>query len=122
MITSTVEGLAKIPRAVRKGRAPVLDDAEHRALYDLERLSHKRPLLLIADNLHWWDGRSLEFLECLLSPRIRSAFPFLGAMRVLAVQTPEPFQRIANPEPYHALLGAAATPTFPLSRIPRNGL
>lgn len=120
IITAGVEALAKARRGRRRGRAPLLEDAEQDVLFQLERLGKKQPLLLIADNLHWWDSRSLEFLGRLREPRMREAFPFLSEMRVLAVQTQEPYQAVANPRAHDALIGSSETRRFPLQRVPRE--
>jgi tetratricopeptide (TPR) repeat protein len=121
IITSTVQGLAALRQSGRRDRSLFLGDTEQRILYELERLSEKRPLLLIADNLHWWDARSLDFLGSLRDPRMWSAFPFLTDMRLLVAQTIEPYQNVAHPQAHDALLQPSATRTFDLPRIPRAG-
>jgi hypothetical protein len=120
IITAGVEALAKARRGRRRGRAPLLEDAEQDVLVQLERLGKKQPLLLIADNLHWWDSRSLEFLARLREPRMREAFPFLNEMRMLAVETQEPYQTVANPRAHDALVGSSTTRRFKLQRVPRD--
>ncbi|MFL5909098.1 MAG: hypothetical protein ACJ768_00790 [Gaiellaceae bacterium] len=121
IITATVEMLASAHRGRRRRRAPLLGDVERDILFELEQLGKTRPLLLIADNAHWWDARSLEFLGRLREPRMRDAFPFLASLRVLGVQTPEPYQTVANPAAHDALLGSSQTRRFTLGRVPREG-
>ena len=41
-------------------------------------------------------------------------------MRLLAVQTVEPYQSIANPDAHDALLAPSGTSRFPLQRVPRD--
>ena len=120
LITSTV-ALAKLPEEAGQRNILFLGDAEQRILFELEGLSEKRPLLLIADNLHWWDAKSLDFLSLMHDARMWSAFTFLTEMRVLAVQTVEPYQSVANPDAHDALLRPSTTRTFELSRVPRDG-
>jgi hypothetical protein len=120
IITNTIEALVKVRAGRRRQRTPFLGDAEQEVLSELERLSERTPLLLIADNLHWWDSTSLEFLIQLRDPGMRSAFPFLADMRVLAVQTPEPHQSIAHPDAHDALLVPSETHYFELEPIPRH--
>ena len=48
--------------------------------------------------------RSLEFLRRLRDPSMCDAFPFLAEMRILAAQTPEPHQSVANPAAHQAIL------------------
>jgi hypothetical protein len=121
LITATVEAAAQARKARKRERAMFLGDTEQAILYELERSAKKGPLLFIADNLHWWDRASLDFLGQVRSPRMWDAFPFLAELRVLAVQTPEPYQSIADPEAHEALLSPSSTSTFALQRIPREG-
>ncbi len=121
LITATVQMLAKVQQARCRNPAMLLGGLEQDALYRLDRLGRKRPILLIADNLHWWDSRSLEFLGTLLDRRMRSAFPSLEELRVLAVQTTEHYQPVANPKAHSALLTAGRVRHFELRRPPREG-
>jgi Predicted ATPase len=120
IITATVQTIARLRPKRRRARSMFLGDAEQQILFDLERLASKRPLLLIADNLHWWDPASLEFLDRLREPRMREAFPFLFEMRLLAAETTEPYQHVSNPDAHEALLSPATTRYFELSRVPRE--
>lgn len=120
LITSTVEALAQA-RGNRRRKTLFLGDEEQAILYELEGLARKRPILLIADNLHWWDAESLAFLGKVLDPRMWGSFPFLAELRVLGVQTPEPYQFVASPAAHEALLAAGEASLYPLPRIPREG-
>ena len=121
IITATVQALANASRAGRKGRMLLLSDTEQEILVELRQLAKRPPLLLIADNLHWWDARSLEFLGRLRNPRMREAFPFLADLRILAVQTPEPYQTVANPAAHEVLLAPMETQPVRLPKIPLEG-
>jgi hypothetical protein len=120
IVTSTVTALAKMRRSRRRARSLYLGDAEQPILFHLQRLGRRRPLLLIADNLHWWDAASLAFLRRLREPAMTEAFPFLNGLRVLAVATPEPYQRVVQPDAFAATLHPASTHRFALPRIPRD--
>jgi hypothetical protein len=121
LITATVELLAKVVQGTRRGKAIPLANDEQDILYELERLSQRKPILFIADNLHWWDGQSLALLARLRDPRMRSAFPFLDEMRVLAVQTPPPYQQIEHPEAHEAFLSSGPNRAISLQRVQRDG-
>lgn len=121
LITSTVEALGSLRRTRTKDTSIFLGDTEQRVLVELERLSDNKPLLLIADNLHWWDASSLDFLGLMRDERMWSAFPFLAEMRLLAVQTVEPYQSIANPAAHEALLRPSVTHEYTLHRVPAEG-
>lgn len=121
ILTATIEALAKARRNRRRSPSMLLTDIERDILHELQRLARKRPVLLIADNLHWWDAQSLELLSRFQDPRLVSAFPFLTDLRILAVQTTEPYQSIANPRAHDALLEPRTTRCFKLGRIAREG-
>jgi tetratricopeptide (TPR) repeat protein len=120
LITATVEALASLRQSRSHDTSIFLGDTEQRILYELERLSNG-PLLLIADNLHWWDTRSLDFLGLMRDTRMWSSFPFLAEMRLLAVETVEPYQSIANPAAHEALMRPSVTHDYTLQRVPREG-
>jgi hypothetical protein len=121
LITATVELLAKAVQTTRRGKAIPLANDEQDILYEFEGLSHRRPILFIADNLHWWDAQSLALLVRLRDPRMRAAFPFLDEMRVLAVQTPPPYQQIEHPEAHEAFLTSGPNRVVSLQRVERDG-
>jgi hypothetical protein len=120
LITATVEAGVEARKTRRSERVRFLSPPEQEIIFKLDRLA-KKPLLLIADNLHWWDSESLAFLTFLNDPRTWEALPFLRNLRVLAVQTPEPYQTIASPMAHEALLARSAGYPVELKRIPREG-
>jgi hypothetical protein len=120
LITSAVQTISSLRNRKRRERAVLLDDAEHRILHELELLSGNKPLLLIADNLHWWDASSLAFLARIREPRLVEEVPFLGLLRVIATQTVEPYQSVLHSAPHRTLLSPTRTRTFVLGRIPRD--
>lgn len=121
IVTATVQALVSARSVDRKGRMLLLTDAEQEILVELRRIAKRPPLLLIADNLHWWDTRSLDLLGRLRNPHMRDAFPFLDDMRILAVQTPQPYQAVANPEAYEALLAPMETRPIQLPKVAIEG-
>jgi hypothetical protein len=121
IITATIDALAKARQLQRRDRRMFLGESEQIVLHELERLGKRRPLLVIADNLHWWDSSSLALLRHLGDPRMWEAFPFLTELRLLGVQTIEPYQSVANPEAHDALLAPSRTCRFSLPRVPREG-
>ena len=120
LITATVHALDQMRPARQKARKLYLDDVEQGILFELDRIARGRPLLIIADNLHWWDSGSLEFLGRLRELRMSEAFPFLANMRVIAVQTIEPYQQTAHPAARDALLARGETTYHELPRPSRT--
>lgn len=119
-LTEAVELLVEARSKRRKGRAILLDDAEQDIVAKLDSMSRKGPLLMIADNLHWWDARSIDLLGSLRDPRMAEAFPFLGEMRLLAVQTSARHQPAANPTARETLLAPLKTHRVDLEGVPRE--
>lgn len=119
LITSTVEGIDSIRRDRREPSTVFLEEREQTILHELERLGDSKPTLLIADNLHWWDARSLRLLSGLLDSRLRGAFPFLRHIRVLLVQTMEPYQSVVHPS-QHAAVMSLAVNRRELERVPQR--
>jgi tetratricopeptide (TPR) repeat protein len=120
LITTAAQGMVSFRRN-RKRRKVFLGDREHEILRDLQRLGKRRPILLIADNLHWWDSESLRLLHSLRQTNLRQAFPFLEGLRLLAVETPEPYQTVASPDAHRTLLEGSAVHHVRLGRIQRRG-
>ena len=120
VLTTSLENLARL-QSEDKTQTVMLDRQELDVMARLSKLSRRRPLLVIADNLHWWDARSLEFLGRLRDNRIVEAFPFLREMRVLGVETAEPHQSVAHPQSHKRLLLPHFTRTLELEGIPREG-
>ena len=117
IITSTVQGLTRLRKSRRLQKTIFLGDREQEILANLERLGRKRPILLIADNLHWWDAGSLHLLRELVEPVMQDAFPFLADLRILAVQTPAPYQETVHEEVLRNALSGTSPRRVRLPRI-----
>ena len=115
-ITDTIEGIVSAERGSRTNSPILFEEPEQEILHRLERLGRGEPILLIADNLHWWDDKSLRLLAILLDSRLEVPFPFLRGFRVLCVQTTEPYQQVANPS-RHAKTVSAVVNRRELGRI-----
>lgn len=119
VISSTVQALVSSRSQKRSHAMRYLGDQEQTIVADLEQLGRSKAILLVADDLQWWDRGSLTFLRQLLAPRMASAFPFLSELRVLAVQTPEPYQPRIHEDALDTLLSSAVRPARQLERIDR---
>jgi hypothetical protein len=120
LITSSIEALAHARQARGRGTGVVLSETEQDILHRLERLAKHGPLLLIADNLHWWDAQSIEFLGRLRTSRMTNAYRFLENLRILAVSTPEPYQSVVAPDIYEQFTSPTRTTRVRLPRISRE--
>ncbi|HTD36088.1 MAG TPA: AAA family ATPase [Candidatus Limnocylindrales bacterium] len=69
-------------------RSFLLDDTEREILLRLERLAGGNRLLLVLDDLQWWDDKSIGLVKLMLSPQWNEAFPFLADTVYLALTTP----------------------------------
>ena len=81
------EGARRLKAGLKGKKSLFLSREEQAIIADLERMAKKKPLLLIADNIHWWDIASLQLLLQLLSDDAREAYPFLKQLRVVGIQT-----------------------------------
>ena len=88
--------------ARRKRSSLFLAEDEQSILADFSKDAGTRPVLLVADNLHWWDRDSLNLLRTMLLGKIRKAYPFLSSLRVVAVTTDETYQRPIWQETYES--------------------
>ncbi|MCW2995084.1 MAG: ATPase [Conexibacter sp.] len=88
---------------------------EREVLLDVKRLARSRPLLLIADNAHWWDADSLRLLGELLSEPLRAAIPQLASVVVLLVDTAGE-QPVVAPAPFDAMVAKHISATHTTMR------
>lgn len=117
MLTSAAQGLTRLHRG-RRHRKIVLADEEQEIVAKLERFGRKKPLLLIADNFHWWDAASLLVVRRLLEPEVQEAYTFLKKMRILVAQTPAPYQVTAHPEVLRHVLVGLQPHRISLTQVP----
>ncbi|UJB65209.1 AAA family ATPase [Acidovorax sp. YS12] len=64
-----------------------LYDEEVSLLTVFNQQARGRPVLMIADDIEWWDGRSLSILAMILKKEIEGTFPFVSNFYLLAVTT-----------------------------------
>ncbi len=80
--------------AARKKRSGLfLTEDEQSILFDIAKDAGERPVLLVADNLHWWDKGSLALLRSMLKGMASKAYPFIDTLRIIAVTTDDTYQR-----------------------------
>lgn len=88
-------------------------------ILDFKRLARSNPLLVIADNAHWWDADSLRLLGDVLSEPLREAIDQLDSVVVLLLDTAEE-QAVAAPEAFDALVAKCVSYTRRISRCTRD--
>jgi tetratricopeptide (TPR) repeat protein len=118
LLTTTIEALARYQRERRSEPAVLLDQKEQEVIFRLSKAGQRRPLLLVADNLHWWDSDSLALLHRLHSGPLGESYPHLQRMRILAVETAESHQQVAHPQARDTFLLPGQTEVFSLPPIP----
>nr|WP_297383272.1 ATP-binding protein [uncultured Roseateles sp.] len=70
-----------------KERYQFLSNEEQNVLYHLQRFVGKKPLLIVCDDLQFWDEAALSLLRIMLSGKIGDAYAFLANTRFVIVQT-----------------------------------
>lgn len=121
VLTATIQAALKLRPSRIRARKLYLGQVEQTVLFDLGRLARGRPILLICDNLHWWDAQSIQLLGRLREDRMADAFSHLSGLQVLGAQALDMYQTPSNPDALAALLRADETTYFDVRRPPRLG-
>lgn len=64
-----------------------LNNEEHEILFRLQSIAGNNPLLVIADDMQYWDHESLRFILIILSSQLDHAYPFLSRTHIIAATT-----------------------------------
>ena len=67
-------------------------EEEWKWLGKLRRMSRGNPVVLIADNIHWWDEASFSLLQKLSESRDWKEDAFLASLKLIIVRTTDPSQ------------------------------
>lgn len=70
-----------------EARTPFLRQDDREILMRIQKAAARRRVLLVCDNLQWWDEASLQLLGLVLGPASRAAYSFLETVAILALQT-----------------------------------
>lgn len=87
VISATLHTLFQREKTRRRRETLYLSDVEFEILHRIETADGKRPILLIAENFHWWDENSLECLKVLLSTSLWDIYPSLIDLHCIFVVT-----------------------------------
>jgi AAA ATPase-like protein len=68
-------------------RSFTLDQSDREILLRLDRIAARGRLLLVLDDLQWWDERSIGLAQLMISGRVNDMFPFLNNTAYLALTT-----------------------------------
>lgn len=71
------------------GKKRILTERQQAFLYELASVREKRSVLLIADNLHYWDEESFTFLAQIQKGFWDEEYPGLKRVRTLLIWTPD---------------------------------
>ena len=83
------------------------NEEEWKWLGKLRRMSRGNPVILIADNVHWWDKESFELLSKLSETRDWSEDSFLASLKTIAVRTIDPSQTDYLAKPFRRWIDLA---------------
>jgi hypothetical protein len=95
------------------------DRRERDVILDLRRIARRHPVLLIADNTHWWDANSLRLLADICSAELREQINQLRSVSVLLIDTEEE-QQVVSPKAFDSLVSSCPTRTVKISRCNRD--
>lgn len=89
LLQFTLNMLLNYREIAQASQTPFLPQAERELLLEIQQRAEAKDVLLILDNLHWWDEQSFDLLALILSKKLDGVFPFLTRTKFLAVVTPE---------------------------------
>lgn len=118
--TLAFEGAKRLSAGLLGNKSLFLSREEKAIVADLERLAKRKPLLLIADNIHWWDIASLQLLLQLLSDDAREAYPFLKSLRVIGIHADRDIQPAIHAGYLNRMIARLEAKTWSLPAIERN--
>jgi hypothetical protein len=104
-----------------KERYQFLSNEEQNVLYHLQRFVGKKPLLIVCDDLQFWDDAALSLLRIMLTGKIDNAYPFLLNTSFVIVQTvrslrdapPIEFATLANKPVFTSGMGYVSQENLP---------
>lgn len=64
-----------------------LNSEEQNIIYEFSRIYRSKNLLIIADNLHWWDEPSLRLLDLIVSGKVEHLFPVFKSIKIIGIIT-----------------------------------
>jgi hypothetical protein len=85
--TLIVDALLSSRERKQTSRALFLNELEHEILFHLQEIAKAKPLLLLADDLQYWDSSSINLIESLADNELLTAYPFLRELRFLGSVT-----------------------------------
>lgn len=102
--------------AIKSANAPELTEDEWKWLGKLRRMSNGKPVVLVADNIHWWDLASFRLLEKLSENRDWKDHPFISDFKIIVVRTVDPSQIDHLARPFMQWLDRVRPPSVTTER------
>lgn len=96
LLQFTLNMLLNYREIAQASQTPFLPQAERELLIEIQQRADARDVLIVLENLHWWDEQSFDLLALILTKKLDNVFPFLTRTKFLAVLTPE--QTPTHPE------------------------
>jgi hypothetical protein len=93
LASGVLNALTKMTPSIFLSNSPYYNEEELRVAGKLDMKVRRRPLLIIADNLHWWDEKSLRILNKFMRLKAKDGRNASSvSFRIIGVYTPEPYQ------------------------------
>lgn len=89
LLQFTLNMLLNYREIAQASQTPFLPHAERELLIEIQHRAEARDVLIVLENLHWWDEQSFDLLALILTKKLDNVFPFLTRTKFLAVLTPE---------------------------------
>jgi len=90
------DGVLDILSTDDREKLPFLDECEVNIVQKLKDIAENSPVLLIADDVHWWDGKSKDLLSLIHSTRAREIVPELSRIKSIVISRDSDKEKIKN--------------------------
>ena len=87
LVTFALDILLDSKEKQQRSKTLQLNNEEHEILFRLQSFAGSQPLLVIADDMQYWDHESLRFLLIVLTSQLQNTYPFLGRTNIIAAAT-----------------------------------
>jgi hypothetical protein len=102
LVTFALDILLDSKEKQQRSKTLHLNSEEHEILFRLQSFAGNKPLLVIADDMQYWDHESLRLLLIVLSSQLDHTYPFLTRTHFIAATTRDSAPR--NPDLWSQLI------------------
>jgi hypothetical protein len=87
LLSFLVEACLQSSERKQRSQTPHLNASEQEILFQLQHLAGSSELLVVVDDIQYWDIDSLRLLKFILNPILADTYPFLAKARLIVSRT-----------------------------------